>query len=148
MVLYILYERIHPYHTDIYLFYVEEDRAMSVKLFKLRNVPDDEAEDVRQLLVDHDIDFYETYAGGWGISMPAIWLQDASHLAQAKVLIDKYQKERTAQARSVHEQLKKEGKQKTVMDKLGENPVQAILLFFLSLFIFYVSLAPFFQFGE
>jgi hypothetical protein len=121
---------------------------MPVKLFKLRNVPDDEAEDVRHLLTDHDIDFYEAHAGGWGISMPAIWLQDADQLARATALIDEYQKERTAQAKSEYAQLRKEGKHKTVMDKIGENPVQFVLLFFLSLFILYVSLAPFLQFGD
>jgi hypothetical protein len=121
---------------------------MSVKLFKLRNVPDDEAEDVRRLLADHDIDFYETYAGGWGISMPAIWLQDASHLAQAKALIDKYQKERMAQARAEYVQLKKEGKHGTVTGRIRENPLQFILLLILLLFILYVSLAPFINFAE
>ncbi len=121
---------------------------MPVKLFKLRNVPDDEAEDVRHLLADHDIDFYETHAGGWGISMPAIWLQDADQLAQATALIDEYQKKLTVQARAEYVQLKKEGKHKTVKDKIGENPVQFVLLFILSLFILYVSLAPFIQFGD
>ena len=121
---------------------------MPVKLFKLRNVPDDEAEDVRQLLADHDIDFYETHAGGWGISMPAIWLQDGTQLAQATALIDAYQAERTVQARSEYEQLKQAGKHRTVMDMISENPVQFILLLLLTLFILYVSLAPFFQFGE
>jgi hypothetical protein len=121
---------------------------MPVKLFKLRNVPDDEAEDVRHLLTDHDIDFYETYAGGWGISMPAIWLQDADQLAQAIALIEEYQNKRTVQAKSEYAQLKKEGKHRTVMDKIRENPVQFVLLFFLSLFILYVSLAPFLQFGD
>lgn len=123
-------------------------KAMPVKLFKLRNVPDDEAADVRQLLTDHDIDFYETGAGGWGISMPAIWLHDTSQLAQARALIEAYQKKRTAQARVEYEQLKKQGQHETVMDKVRENPVQFALLFILSLFILYVSLAPFFQFGE
>jgi len=121
---------------------------MPVKLFKLRNVPDDEAEDVRQLLVNHDIDFYETRAGGWGISMPAIWLQDGAQLAQATALIDAYQKKRTMQARSEYEQLKNEGRHRTVMDMISENPVQFVLLFILTLFILYVSLAPFLQFGE
>ena len=121
---------------------------MPVKLFKLRNVPDDEAEEVRQLLMDHDIDFYETYAGGWGVSMPAIWLQESDQLTQATALIDEYQKNRTVQARSEYEQLKKEGRDKTVMDKIIENPLQFILLFMLSLFILYVSLAPFLQFGD
>jgi hypothetical protein len=116
---------------------------MPIRLFKLSNIPDDEAEDVRQLLVDHAIDFYETCAGGWGISMPAIWLHDASQLEQARVLIDEYQKKRMAQARVEYAQLKKEGKHSTVMGKIRENPVRFILLFILSLFILYVSLVPF-----
>jgi hypothetical protein len=124
------------------------NKAMPVKLFKLRNVPDDEAAEVRQLLADHAIDFYETAAGGWGISMPAIWLRDSSQLAQARALIDEYQKKRTAQARVEYEQLKKQGQHKTVMDKIRESPAQFVLLFILTLFILYVSLAPFLQFGE
>ena len=121
---------------------------MAVKLFKLRNVPDDEAEEVRQLLADHEIDFYETYAGGWGISMPAIWLQDATQLTQAKALIDAYQEQRTAQAKAEYMRLKQQGKQRTVLHKIGENPVQCMLLLVMTLFILYVSLVPFLQFGE
>jgi hypothetical protein len=121
---------------------------MSVKLFKLRNVPDDEVEDVRQLLVDHAIDFYETCAGGWGISMPAIWLRDTSQLEQARILIDEYQKKRTARARVEYAQLRKAGKHWTVMGRVGESPVQFILLFILLLVILYVSLVPFINFAE
>ena len=121
---------------------------MAVKLFKLRNVPDDEAEEVRQLLADHEIDFYETYAGGWGISMPAIWLQDATQLTQATALIDAYQERRTTQARTEYAQLKQQGQHRTVPDKIRENPVRFVLLFMLSLFILYISLAPFLQFGD
>jgi len=116
-------------------------------LFKLGNVPDDEAEEVRQLLTDHGIDFYETCAGGWGISVPAIWLHDSSQLAQARVLIDAYQEKRTARVRVEYEQLKKEGRHRTVMDKIREKPVQFILLSILTLFLLYISLAPFLRFG-
>ena len=42
---------------------------MSKLLFRLRNVPDDEAEEVRQLLEEHGIETYETDAGNWGISL-------------------------------------------------------------------------------
>lgn len=35
-------------------------------LFRLSGVPDDEADDVRMLLTDNAIDFYETSAGNWG----------------------------------------------------------------------------------
>lgn len=87
-------------------------------LFKLRNVPDDEAEEVRQLLNDHEISFYETHAGSWGVSLPGMWLQDDSQLKEAKSLIETYQRERASVARESYEQLKKEGRHETVMDKI------------------------------
>ena len=56
---------------------------MPVKLFSLRGVPDDEADEIRALLAQHAIDYYETPPGNWGVSMPAIWLPDDSELARA-----------------------------------------------------------------
>jgi len=117
-------------------------------LFKLRNVPDDESEEVRQLLKDHGINFYETHASGWGISMPGIWLPDDSQLQEAKLLLDDYQRDRTSRMRSEYESLKSEGRHQTVIDRIMENPVQFILLAFAVLFILYVSLSPFLEFGE
>ena len=42
---------------------------MPLQLFNLRGVPEDEAEDIRQLLDEHEIEFYETSAGNWGVSL-------------------------------------------------------------------------------
>jgi len=67
---------------------------MAVRLINLRNVPDDEADEVRQVLAAHQIDFYETPANRWGISAGAIWLRDDSQLAKARQLMDEYQRER------------------------------------------------------
>ena len=67
---------------------------MPVPVFRLRNVPDDEAEEIRNLLKHNHIDFYETPAGNWGISMPAIWLNDDDQLERAKELIKEYQQHR------------------------------------------------------
>ena len=39
---------------------------MATLLFRLRHVPDDEADDVRALLEENGIDFYETTPGNWG----------------------------------------------------------------------------------
>ena len=64
---------------------------MAVLLFPLRNVPDDEAEEVRALLGTHGIDFYETPASAFGISAGAIWLRDEAQLQVARQLIDDYQ---------------------------------------------------------
>jgi len=61
---------------------------MSALLFSLRNVPYDEAEEIRQLLTSSEVEFYETPAGKWGISSPAIWLQDKNELQRAKSLIE------------------------------------------------------------
>ena len=43
---------------------------MSALIFRLRNVPEDEAMQVRDLLDEHRIDWFETSAGNWGIGMP------------------------------------------------------------------------------
>ena len=72
---------------------------MAILLFSLRGVPDDEADDVRELLTEQAIDFYETSAGNWGISMPALWLKDHGQLAQAQELLANYQRQRYLTAR-------------------------------------------------
>lgn len=121
---------------------------MAVQLFKLRDVPDDEAEDIRQLLDEHEIVCYETVAGGWGVGMPAIWLNDESQYSQAREIIDLYQQQRAATARAEFEALKREGKHYTWFDSLKNHPVQMIVFVLFSLFILYVSLSPFLNFGK
>lgn len=96
---------------------------MSKLLFKLRNVPDDEADDVRKLLADHQIDYYETTAGNWGISMPAIWITYDEQFGEAKQLFDAYQIQRSLNIRAEYARLKKEGKHETLLGKIKENPL-------------------------
>ncbi len=121
---------------------------MPVRLFNLRNVIEDEADDVRQLLTGNEIAFYETYTGAWGISSPAIWLSDNSQLERAQALINAYQRERAATARTAYEQLRREGGHPTLMRNIRRHPLQCILLVLLGLFILYVSLSPFLHFGS
>ena len=112
---------------------------MSKILFRLNGVSDDEADDVRELLADNDIDFYETSAGNWGVSMPAIWLKDASQFKQARALLDDYQKERGVRVRAEYERLKKEGKHKTFSDAVREHPVRFTIHLALALLVIYLS---------
>ena len=91
---------------------------MSKRLFNLRNVPDDEADEVRALLTAHAIDWYETAPGPWGISAPALWLQDADAYPQARRLLDDYQQARREQAR---EHLREHGRERFV-DLLRRRP--------------------------
>ena len=79
---------------------------MPVKLFNLRNVPDDEADDIRRLLDERGFDYYETPPGNWGISAAIIWLNDPDDLPVAKKLIDAYQAERGERMRREYAQKK------------------------------------------
>jgi len=120
---------------------------MAVKLFKLRHVPEDEAEEIRQLLLEHAIEFYETEAGGWGISVAAIWIHDDGRQDEASALIEAYQRQRTERSRAEYRQLKDEGRHQTMIGKIRQKPVQFVLFFLITLFILYVSLAPFIDFS-
>jgi hypothetical protein len=102
---------------------------MAKLLFKLRNVPDDEAEEVRMLLSEYQIDFYETTAGNWGISMPALWVREETQYQRARALLDTYQRERSARVRAEYDRLKQEGKHKTIVDSFRENPFLVIAYF-------------------
>lgn len=84
---------------------------MSILFFNLRGVPNDEAEDVRELLNAHDIDYFETSAGMWGISLPAIWLYDPNDLPMARQLFDAYQQQRSIEQRALYQALKQQGLQ-------------------------------------
>ncbi len=121
---------------------------MPVPLFKLRNVPEDEAEDIREILVNNNIDFYETPSGNWGISMPAIWLNEDDQLEQAKGLIDAYQKDRQARIKEEYEQSKREGKTQSLVSELFNNPLQIVLYVCFAALILYFSIKPFLEFGQ
>lgn len=121
---------------------------MPVILFKLRGVPDDEANEVRELLTKNEIDYYETSAGNWGISMPAIWLKDERQLRQAKLLIEQYQGERVIRVREEYRRLKNEGKHETIVYRFRQNPIQFLVYLAIVLFLIYLSTVPFIDFGK
>jgi len=121
---------------------------MSVQLFRLKDVPDDEAEDIRDLLTENNIDHYETPAGNWGISMPAIWLNEDDQLVRAKMLIDEYQKERQARIKEEYDHLKREGKRQNFISELLTNPIQLLLYVGIAAVILYFSIKPFLNFGQ
>ena len=116
---------------------------MSVLLFRLRGVPEDEANDIRELLTDQSIDYYETPAGNWGVSMPSLWLKNEQQLETAKALIEKYQNERWANATEEKERLKKEGKHRTFFDELREHPIRSVSYLLAAVVILYFSTKPF-----
>ena len=116
---------------------------MSILLFRLRNVPDDEANDIRELLNNNNYEFYETSAGNWGISTAAIWLKDKEKLENAKILIEQYQTELGISQRENYEKLKKSGEHKTFLDSFKENPFRFVAYLIIVGFIVYISTKPF-----
>ena len=121
---------------------------MSVILFKLKGVPDDEAEEVRDLLAKNKINYYETHAGKWGLSLAAIWLKDEAQLEKAKLLIEEYQRERSRRIREEYEKLKREGKVETIIDRIKREPIQFIIYLAVILFVAYFSIKPFIDIGK
>ncbi len=112
---------------------------MPAQLFKLRGVPDDEAEEIRALLQEHTIDFYETPAGNWGISMPSIWLNDELQLEQARTLIEEYQQQRQRSGR--------QERPRTLFAMVGEHPLRYLVYVALIALVLYISITPFLKLG-
>ncbi len=100
---------------------------MAKLLLNLRNVPDDEADDVRALLDDHDIAYYETSPGFWNISMGGIWVRENAAFAEAKRLMAEYQAQRGARVRAEHEAARRDGTAGTFWTVLRDEPVRVLL---------------------
>lgn len=76
---------------------------MARLLLNLRNVPEDEHLEVRELLESHDIGYYETEPSRWMISFGAIWLQDEEREEEALSLLADYQEQRQVRERARYE---------------------------------------------
>ncbi|MEN8176282.1 MAG: DUF6164 family protein [Pseudomonadota bacterium] len=121
---------------------------MAVLIFSLRNVPDEEADAIRRLLEQHRVEFYETTAGSWGTSTPAIWLKNDEDADIARELIERFQENHSAAVRAEYESLKAEGRHRRFGDVLREKPLQVILYVLFAAFLLYISIKPFFDFGR
>jgi hypothetical protein len=121
---------------------------MSVRLFSLHHVPDDEAADVRELLGRAGVDFYETEAGNWGISPAAIWLRDGAQFERARGLIDGYEQERALRMRAAYQLEKQEGRARTLRDVIAENPLRFVVYATVIGTVAYFSIKPFLDLGN
>ena len=116
---------------------------MAILLFKLQNVPDDEAADVRELLAENEIYFYETHAGFWRLGVDGLWLPDDAQLEHAKELLRAYQAERTANQQKVYAELVEQGQAPTLWQNFKASPLRFVLLVIAVFFILTLTLAPF-----
>lgn len=101
--------------------------AMSKLLLNLRNVPDDEIDDVRAMLESNRIEFYETLPSRWGISYGGIWIADDNDIAQAKRLMAEYQAARRTRVRAEREAALRDGTAETFATVLRREPLRVLL---------------------
>lgn len=99
---------------------------MATLLLNLRNVPEDEADEVRALLTAHGIDFYETPPSFWGVSAGGFWLPGPAQLDEARGLLARYQHERGERVRAEREAARREGRAPGTWDGIRERPGQAL----------------------
>lgn len=100
---------------------------MSKLLLNLRNVLEDETDDVRALLQAHRIEFYETRPSRWGISHGGIWISDDGDIVEARRLMADYQAQRQVRVRAEHEAARRDGTADTFGKVLREQPGRVLL---------------------
>ncbi len=121
---------------------------MTVLLFKLNGVPDDEANEVRALLDQHGIEYYETTSGNWRISLAAIWLRNDDQYQKAKDIIAEYQVGREQSARLEFDKSNAKGEIKPFVERARQEPIRYFLYLLVILIVIYLSTIPFFYFTQ
>lgn len=118
---------------------------MPTLLFRLNDVPEDEADDVRRLLREHHIEFYETEAGRWGFSVAGIWLREGADVEAARRLVTDYQQRRCTRVRAEYAALQAEGRAETQFRRLAEQPLRVVVYLALVALVLYLTVVPFFH---
>ncbi len=116
---------------------------MAVLLFRLTQVSEEEAWEVRRLLDEHGFDTYETHAGFWRLGVDAIWLRDASQQEAARAVLDRYQAERRERIRQEHAGRVERGEAPTLWRRLRHHPIQLLLVALAVLAVLALTLLPF-----
>lgn len=116
---------------------------MARLLFKLAQVPDDEAQEIRELLTREEIRFYETDAGFFRVGLDAIWLADAEQEARARELLMAYQQERSQLQQENYARLVEAGQVSNMWQHFCAQPLRFIALVVAIIFVAGLTLLPF-----
>jgi Family of unknown function (DUF6164) len=120
---------------------------MAFLFFRLNGVPQDEADDIRQLLDNHQIDYYETDGGNWGMSMPAIWLHTEEDMEKIQPLYDEYQRDRTESQRELYQQQKYQNRHKGFFNRHKQHPFRLLFYVGIIVLVAYCSIKWVFEMG-
>lgn len=117
---------------------------MAKLLLNLRNVPDDEADDVRALLEAKRIAFHETTPSIFGISAGGIWVTDDADFAVAKHAFDEYEEQRSVRVRAEYAAAKRAGTAETIASMLRDDPLRVAMTVLGILIVLGLATLPFF----
>ena len=121
---------------------------MAKLLFRLNQVEDDEADDVRALLDEAGLEYYETNAGRWRVSVAAIWLRHDDDYEQARAMLDDYQQQRSERLQEEYRQLEENGEQETFLQRARERPADLILVILSVVIVVGLMVWPFLNFAR
>lgn len=116
---------------------------MSARLMHLRDVPEQEQDEIRALLAEAGLDFYETPPGLFGLSPPALWLRDPGQLSRAHQLLADYQAQRGARARAEFERARAAGEVPGLWASMWHRPWTTFGLLVLVLGVLFALSLPF-----
>ena len=117
-------------------------------LLNLRNVPDDEADEVLELMGQHAIECYQTPPGPLGITAGGIWLKERDDYPRARELMDEYQAERAKRARAEYDEAVREGRAEGLWTAIRRRPLRTLAFVGLALFILMIFFAPLIELGR
>jgi len=117
---------------------------MAKLLFRLNGVNEDEAEEVRALLHDAGVEFYETNEGRWRISVAAIWLRQNEDYESARALLDDYQQQRLQRVRKQQQA----GETQGMLKRWLEQPAELVMTLIAVLLVLGLTLWPFLSLGQ
>lgn len=121
---------------------------MSVLIFRLNGVEDDEAADVRRLLDEQGLAYHETSGGFLGLGVAGLWLLDRDQQPAARAIIDRYQQERSARLAAEYAALRRAGKAETTLQRAARHPLRTLFYLAGAAAVLYLMLVPFLTLGQ
>jgi hypothetical protein len=118
---------------------------MATLLFKLNQVPEDEAEDIRKLLDEGGFNVYETSAGFFGLGVAAIWLRDRDELGRARAVIDDYQQQRAETMQADYQTRIANGEEMSFLEQSLQHPFRSLGVLAVVALILAVIMLPFWK---
>ncbi len=109
---------------------------MSIRIMNLRGVPEDELEEVIDLLDAEEIPYYSTPDSVFKLTSPGLWVHDAETAERAKAVLKTYQEERARNAQANRQRV-------SMFDAILQHPVKFFGSILISALIIYLLLAPF-----